>query len=267
MRSGEEIQAALRGFVSRWESYAGSEKAEAQTFLNELFECFGSDRREAGAVFEDAHTSAGIMDLHWPGVAIVEMKAPSQADKLDEHRRQALDYWRNSASVQHERPAPPYVVLCAFQRFEVWEPGKYPNAPRAAFTLAQLPEYYETLLFLTGSEEPLFAVHHRDQGIDIEPIVAQIARVTLWMGHRQMMDRFGAAEPALPLTDLSTVRDGDALALTWPETDCVIGNPRSSAHNTCARRAGMPTSNGSSGRSRSASRTTACTGSARPTTT
>lgn len=31
--SGEQIQAALRAFVAKWEPYAGSEKAEAQTFL------------------------------------------------------------------------------------------------------------------------------------------------------------------------------------------------------------------------------------------
>ncbi len=33
--------------------------------------------------------------------------------------------------------------------------------------------------------------------IDIEVIAALIARVTLWMGQRQMIDRFGAAENQL----------------------------------------------------------------------
>lgn len=185
MRSGEEIRAALRDFVSRWESYTGTEKAEAQTFLNELFACFGADRREAGAVFEDAHASAGIMDLHLPGVAIVEMKAPSQTDKLDGHRRQALDYWRSSADVERGRPAPPYVVLCAFHRFEVWEPGRYPNAPRAEFRLGRLPEFYETLLFLTGSEEPLFAVQHRELTEEATGLMARL--------YHSLNDR-GAAE-------------------------------------------------------------------------
>lgn len=36
-RSGEEIQHALLTFGRRWVEYAGSERAEAQTFLNELF--------------------------------------------------------------------------------------------------------------------------------------------------------------------------------------------------------------------------------------
>ncbi len=32
------------------------------------------------------------------------------------------------------------------------------------------------------------------RGIDIEPVAVLIARVTLWMGHRQMIDRYGQAE-------------------------------------------------------------------------
>lgn len=63
------------------------------------------------------------------------------------------------------------------------------------------------------------------QGIDIERIAVLIARVTLWMGHRQMIDRFGEAEPVLPLVDLSSIRVADALATQWPETDAIIGNP------------------------------------------
>ncbi len=45
-RSGPEIQQALRALVAKWQPYAGSETAEAQTFLNELFACHGSDRFE-----------------------------------------------------------------------------------------------------------------------------------------------------------------------------------------------------------------------------
>ena len=36
---------------------------------------------------------------------------------------------------------------------------------------------------------------------------------------------FGAAEPVLPLVDLSGIAVGDALAREWPKTDCIIGNP------------------------------------------
>lgn len=160
--SGAEIQGRLRAFVKRWETFAGTERAEAQTFLNELFACYGQDRRDSGAIFEDAKTADGIMDLYWPDKLIVEMKRPEQAEKLQQHRKQALDYWHSSADITHERPAPQYVVLCAFQSFEVWEPGKYPNSPRATFKLNELPDRYESLLFLTGSgDEALFSIGDR----------------------------------------------------------------------------------------------------------
>lgn len=81
MPSGLEIQKALRALAARWRGYSGSERDEAP-FLNELFECYGTDRVAAGARFEDSHASVGIMDLYWPGACIVEMKAPGRAGKL-----------------------------------------------------------------------------------------------------------------------------------------------------------------------------------------
>ena len=179
MRSGEEIQAALRKFVTRWRDYSGSERGEAQTFLNELIACYGADRFAVGAVFEDAHTANGIMDLHWPSVCIVEMKAPSRVDKLPEHREQALGYWHSSDDAAQNRAAPQYVVLCAFQRFEVWEPGRFPSAPRADFTLGELPENYEKLLFLTGTEEPLFGASYKELTTEAAKVVAELYQALL----------------------------------------------------------------------------------------
>jgi hypothetical protein len=180
MRSGEEIQASLRQFAGRWRDYSGGERSEAQTYLNELIACYGANRREAGALFEDAHTATGIMDLHWPGVCIVEMKAPSQVEKLPDHRKQALDYWHSSDDAASNRAAPPYVVLCAFQRFEVWEPGRFPSAPRAVFTLDELPERYETLLFLSGTdEEPLFGASYKELTTEAAKAVAELYQVVL----------------------------------------------------------------------------------------
>jgi len=190
MRSGEEIQTALRKFVSRWRDYSGSERSEAQTYLNELINCYGVDRKAVGARFEDAHTANGIMDMHWPGVCIVEMKAPSRADKLSEHRKQALDYWHSSDDPAEGRPAPPYVVLCAFGRFEVWEPGRFPSGPRADFTLHELPESYEKLLFLSGTDqEPLFGPSYKQLTTEAATAVAEL--------HRKLLGREAAAPETL----------------------------------------------------------------------
>src|SRR5215217_9431 len=153
--TSEDIRRSLVELARQWSLYRGSERAEEQTFLNELFACYGTDRRAVGARFE-APQEGKFLDLIWPRVCLIEMKRPSEAGRLASHRRQALDYWRNSANPQHNLPAPPYVVLCAFERFEVWEPGAFPREPRVAFELRELPERADALMFLAG-REPVFA--------------------------------------------------------------------------------------------------------------
>ncbi len=151
--SGEDIRQRLSRFAARWSVYEGGERAEAQTFLNQLFECYGTDR-EAVATFEEPK-GGGFIDLLWPRVCLVEMKAPREAARLASHREQALAYWRDAADPDKGIEAPRFVVLCAFRRLEVWEPGRFPKAPRTTLDLVDLPDQYDSLLFLSGSE-PVF---------------------------------------------------------------------------------------------------------------
>lgn len=155
--TGEDIRSRLVALAEKWSVYLGSERAEAQTFLNELFASY-DQQRDAVATFEEPQ-AGGFIDLIWPRVCIIEMKRPSEAIRLDRHRDQAFRYWRQAADAERGIPAPKYVVLCAFKRFEVWEPGAYPEAPRAEFDLIELPDRYETLLFLAG-REPVFLGGH-----------------------------------------------------------------------------------------------------------
>lgn len=92
---GEDIRARLAHFAAHWTLYDGSERSEAQTFLNELLACYGTDRREVAAF--EAPQEGRFLDMLWPQVCIIEMKAPAQARRLSQHRQQALDYWRGSA--------------------------------------------------------------------------------------------------------------------------------------------------------------------------
>jgi hypothetical protein len=151
-----EIQTALRGVVDKWGNYAGTEKAGAQSFLNDLIAAYTGDAAMAsGARFEEfgvRDEGAGYMDLYWPDVCIVEMKAPKESRRLDIHRVQALDYWRNSSDSATNTAAPPFLVLCSFRSFEVWEPGKYPAGPRDTFALEELPSRAEALMFLAGGK-------------------------------------------------------------------------------------------------------------------
>ncbi|MFN2466779.1 MAG: class I SAM-dependent DNA methyltransferase [Gaiellaceae bacterium] len=152
--SGEAIRARLTAFAARWSVYEGSERGEAQTFLNALFACYGTARSEV-AHFE--HAQAGrFLDLIWPRVCLIEMKSPTEAGKLAKHREQALAYWRDAADRAKGVPAPRFVVICAFRRLEIWEPGLFPKEPRVVLDLVDLPDQYDVLLFLAG-REPMFA--------------------------------------------------------------------------------------------------------------
>lgn len=159
-RSVEDIRAALAALTERWATYSGTERSASQTFLNQLVGAYtgAPDAMAAGARFEEfgvRDEGSGFMDLFWQDVAIIEMKAPNQSRRLDQHRAQALDYWRNSANQEASIAAPPFLVLCSIQQFEVWQPGKFPNAPVDVFTLTDLPDRVESLLFLAG-RTPIF---------------------------------------------------------------------------------------------------------------
>jgi hypothetical protein len=58
MRGGLEIRSALEAFVGRWSGFAGTERAEAQTYLNELFACYGFILPEIEATALLARTDA-----------------------------------------------------------------------------------------------------------------------------------------------------------------------------------------------------------------
>jgi hypothetical protein len=179
---GEEIRRRLSEFAAAWGGYAGSEKSEAQTFLNDLLACYGVDRRAEGARFEE-RTVDGFMDLFWPGVCIVEMKRPSEARRLQAHREQMLRYWQSSGTPAS--PAPRYVVLCAFHRFEVWEPGAVYTEPRAVFDLVELPDHLDALLFLAGGR-PVFVHDQTEVTREAVELVTDV--------YRRLQER-GAAEP------------------------------------------------------------------------
>lgn len=147
--TGDEIGSALIAFVDRWRDYAGSERSEAQSFLNELLACFGTDRRASGARFEE-RTGSGFVDMIWPGVCIVEMKRPSEARNLPAHRAQAFDYWKEVS--RETGDAGRFVVVSAFHAFEVFEPGAFWDRPVAELRLEELPDHHEALAFLAGAE-------------------------------------------------------------------------------------------------------------------
>ncbi len=70
------------------------------------------------------------------------------------------------------------------------------------------------------------------KGIEINPYAAELARVSVWIGHIQWMRRNGFpgnAEPILKPLDTIECRDAivtvEGVEPEWPKTDIVIGNP------------------------------------------
>jgi hypothetical protein len=59
--TGEEIRQNLGAFVARWSGYSGTERAEAQTFLNELLACYGTNR-SGGRTIRGADQSSTLED-------------------------------------------------------------------------------------------------------------------------------------------------------------------------------------------------------------
>ncbi|MBK8294287.1 MAG: class I SAM-dependent DNA methyltransferase [Solirubrobacterales bacterium] len=170
--STEEIKANLTEFAGRWKVRKGYEKGEAQTFLNEFFACFGPEVADQ-AVFEQHEAGGGFIDCIIPGVAIIEMKSAKEAAKLAKHRKQALDYWERSADQESGTAAPPYVLLCAFTKFELWEPGKFPGAPVMEIELDELAAHFAAFSFLLG-KAPMY--HANDEEVTIEA-VEELARL------------------------------------------------------------------------------------------
>lgn len=105
----EEIRENLTRFVARWSVREGNERKEAQTYLTELFACYGQ-RLSDVAEFE-RFKAGGFADLIWDRVCIVEMKSKSETNRLAQHRKQAFGYWTNAADPAKGVPSPRYVVL------------------------------------------------------------------------------------------------------------------------------------------------------------
>lgn len=160
--SDEEIRRRLTNFAADWGGYRGTERSEAQTFCNELLDCYGTERKRV-ARFEERTGAGGFIDMIWPEICLIEMKRPSEADKLAEHREQALNYWKEVSKHAGEsgQKAPEWIVLCAFERFEVLDPDAGWDKPVDEFPLAELPERLSSLKFL-AEEDPYFRASQAD---------------------------------------------------------------------------------------------------------
>ncbi len=144
MTSQERAFHDFAGFAAQLK---GDEKSEAQTFLFHLLEAFGHDANTLpeGSTFEYRVRFPGdrtkFADFVWPGRVLVEMK--SRGEKLSRHYQQTFDYWLNL--VPHR---PPYVVLCDFTEFWIYDFNTQLHEPLDRVKVSELPARHAALNFL-----------------------------------------------------------------------------------------------------------------------
>ncbi len=155
--TSDELRASLDKFTTFVGTLKGDEKSEAQIFLDHFFRALGHDGvNEAGAtlefriakkpgssqleliigdeVKEIAKQKSGgkkFADLLWPNRVLIEMK--SRGEKLEKHYDQAFNYWTHI--VPHR---PPYVILCNFDEFWIYDFNEQLFDPVDKINIAEL---------------------------------------------------------------------------------------------------------------------------------
>lgn len=173
-----ELQSSLAQFATFARSLKGDEKSEAQLFLDHLFRALGHGGvQEAGATLEfriakkpgsaqlelikgdDAVKAKGgkkFADLLWPERVLIEMK--SRGANLEKHYDQAFEYWTHIVPRR-----PPFVILCNFDEFWIYDFDVQLDTPVDKVKLAELPRRYGPLNFLfPGDVEPVFGNHNEE---------------------------------------------------------------------------------------------------------
>jgi SAM-dependent methyltransferase len=149
---------SLSSFVTYVQTHlTGDEKGESADFLDHLFRALGHDGiKEAGASRETRLAKKGgakgknYADLLWPERVLIEMK--SRGKKLERQYDQIFDYWTHI--VPHR---PPYVILCNFDEFWIYDFNQQLFDPVEKIALADLPTRAEALAFLLPKpRKPLF---------------------------------------------------------------------------------------------------------------
>src|ERR1035437_6444604 len=147
---------AFQDFADFAAQLEGDEKSEAQLFLINLFDAFSHEgsRLPAGSRFEYRvlfpERKTKFADFHWPGRALIEMK--SRGEKLSKHYQQIYDYWLNLVPNR-----PPYVVLCDFDEFWIYDFNTQLQEPLEKIKVSELRERHSALNFLYPKKSlPIF---------------------------------------------------------------------------------------------------------------
>jgi SAM-dependent methyltransferase len=206
----DELKAALTRFVSFSRGLAGDEKSEAQSFLDHFFRALGhAGAIEAGATFEfrvakkpgspqlelviagngapGPRPKGGkkFADLLWPDRVLIEMK--SRGANLEKHYDQAFDYWSHIVPKR-----PPYVILCNFDEFWIYDFNTQLFDPVDRIPLGELPTSISAFNFLLPTPKtPIFENNRVEVTRRAADLMARVFREIVSRGEpRERAQRF-----------------------------------------------------------------------------
>jgi len=138
----------------------GSEKSEAQTFLDRFFQSFGHGGAvEAGARYEEVIKSSsktgktGFADLVWDARILIEMKSRG----VDLRDRQIWEQAGRYYLRLKKENRPRYVMFCNFDEFHIYDFDNQSDEPVDIIHLEELPRCESAFTFMRGSKTtPLF---------------------------------------------------------------------------------------------------------------
>jgi len=151
--SWNEIRSRAITFARNWAAVT-RERAEAQTFWNELFEVFGVRRRTVASFEEPVRNLGGeyeFIDLFWKGRLIAEHK--SRGGNLAKAHSQATGYIQNLQNEGRGEEVPRYIIVSDFARIALHdlEPEEA-RRESIEFPLGELPDNIRRFAFVAGYE-------------------------------------------------------------------------------------------------------------------
>lgn len=146
-----EIRSNAMAFAREWKDVE-SERAEAQTFWNELFGVFGIRRRSVASFEEKVRNIKGRynrIDVFYGGVMLGEHK--SRGEDLSKAASQAFDYVQALTRESRTDEIPRYIVVSDFARIAIHDLEATDDAQRTVdVPIVKLHEHIRHFGFLSG---------------------------------------------------------------------------------------------------------------------
>jgi hypothetical protein len=164
-----EVRSNSFVFAARWKGVT-EERAEAQSFWNDLFAVYGMSRQAVASFEEPIKNLKGgtdRIDVFWKGVMMGEHKSAGR--DLSKAASQAMNYIQSLVRERRGHEVPKYLVVSDFVRILVYDLRENSSdLPIADFKTVDLPKHFKSLLFLGGSE--LAEVAGPEQEVDLEAV-------------------------------------------------------------------------------------------------